>query len=117
MPTGIDGYADIVDFKLPILKSKPIVGNSTRSHPSFEIDSALAQVDEYEEWCSQEINQQWLFNTKNIRVKYPRKYLIIGHSKNFSPEDRQILRKRRDASIITYDELIAMARFQLYRLK
>lgn len=117
MPVGIDGYADILDFKLPTLKSQPIVGSSTRSHPSFEVDSALAQIDEYEEWCSQEVNQQWLLKTKHIRVNHPRKYLIIGHSKDFSPEERQKLRKRRGAVIITYDELIAMARFQLYRVK
>jgi hypothetical protein len=117
MPIGFDGYANILDFKLPNLKSKPIVGSSIRSHPSFEIDHALAQIDEYEEWCSQEINQQWLLKKKNIKVQHPKKYLIIGHSQNFSPEDRQKLRKRRDAIIMTYDELISMARFQLYRVK
>ncbi len=117
MPVGFDGYANILDFKLPNLKSKPIVGSITRSHPSFEIDNALAQIDEYEEWCSQEINQQWLLKTKNIKVKYPKKYLVIGHSKDFSADDRQKLRKRREAIIMTYDELISMARFQLYKIK
>lgn len=117
MPVGFDGYADILDFKLPNLKSQPIVGSITRSHPSFEIDNALAQIDEYEEWCSQEINQQWLLKTKNIKVKYPRKYLVIGHSKDFSADNRQKLRKRREAIIMTYDELITIARSQLYTVK
>lgn len=117
MPVGMDGYADIVEFKLPHLKSKPIVGSDTRSQPSFEIDSALAQIDEYEDWCSQEIHQKWLFDNKKIKVKNPRRYLIIGHSKDFSAEKRQELRSRRRTVVLTYDEIIEMARFQLYRAR
>jgi len=117
MPLGLDGYVDILEFKLPNLKSKPIVGSSTRSQPSHEVDTAIAQINEYDKWCSQEVNQQWLFETKNIRVKHPRKYLVIGHSKDFESEQRQELRETRNVVIITYDELIDMARFQLYRIK
>jgi hypothetical protein len=117
MPARLNGYVDLLDFKLPKLKSKPIVGSSTRSHPSFEVDSALAQLDEYEEWCSQEIHQNWLFETQKIKVKSPDKYLIIGHSRDFTAEERERLRKTRDAIIWTYDEFIDMVRFQLYRVK
>jgi hypothetical protein len=117
MPVGMDGYADIVEFKLPYLKSKPIVGSDTRSHPSYEIDSALAQLDEYDYWCSQEIHQKWLLENKNIKVKNPQRYLIIGHSKDFPAEERQKLRSRRNTVVLTYDEFIQMARFQLYRAR
>lgn len=104
---------DILEFKLPNLKSKPIVGSSTKSQPSHEVDTAIAQINEYDKWCSQEVNQQWLFETKNIRVKHPRKYLVIGHSKDFEPEQRQELRETRNVVIITYDELIDMANTEL----
>lgn len=113
----MDGYCDILDFKLPHLKTAPIVGTATRQHPSNEIDTAIAQLNEYELWCSQEINQKWLKNTKNINIHDPVKYLVIGHSSDFSALDRQRLRSTRNTFVFTYDEFIEMARYQLYRIK
>jgi hypothetical protein len=107
MPTSRDGYADIVDFKLPKLRSKPIVGRSSRPNPSFEVDDALSQIYRYREWCSQVVNQRWLLETKKIKVKNPRVYLVIGHAEEFSPEKRQELRSIREGVIWTYDEIIS----------
>lgn len=112
----MDGFCDILEFKLPRLKSEPIVGSIVREHPSFEVDSAIAQINEYKEWCSQEVNRLWLEKKKNIKVSSPKKYLIIGHSKDFNPKDRQKLRETRDVVVFTYDEFIEMARYQLYRV-
>jgi hypothetical protein len=113
----MDGYCDILDFKLPHLKNAPIVGIATRQHPSFEIDTAIAQLNEYDLWCSQEINQNWLKNTKDINIHNPVKYLIIGHSSDFSASDRQRLRSTRNTFVFTYDEFIEMTRYQLYRIR
>ena len=38
MPEKMDGYADVLEFKLPRLKSRAVVGPHVRSHPSFEVD-------------------------------------------------------------------------------
>jgi len=111
----MDGYCDILDFKLPRLKSAPIVGTVTRTHPSYEIDTAIAQLNEYELWCSQEVHQKWLKDTKGIEIHDPVKYLVIGHSSDFLAAERQRLRSTRNAVIFTYDEFIEMARYQLYR--
>jgi hypothetical protein len=116
MPTRMDGYADILEFKLPRLQGRPTVGGATRQHPSFEIDAALAQIDEYQEWCEQETNRRWLTSTKGIKVLRPHTYLVIGHRDDFSAQDRQKLRGRRNATVFTYDEFIAMTRMQLYRV-
>lgn len=113
----MDGFCDILEFKLPKLKSEPIVGSTVREHPSFEIDSAIAQIDQYDEWCSQEINRQWLEKNKNIKILCPIKYLIIGHSKKFNPQDRQKIRSTRNIVVFTYDEFIEMARYQIYRVR
>jgi hypothetical protein len=110
MPVCHDGFADIVDFKLPSLNSKPIVGKSNRQQPSFEIDTALSQISKYKKWCSQIPNQNWLWETKKIRVKNPRIFLVIGYSDDFSPEERQELRDIRDGIIWTYDEIINMVK-------
>lgn len=117
MPVRMDGYADILEFKLPRLKSKAMVGTATRSHPSSEVEHALSQIDEYEEWCNQEVNSRWLESTKGIKVNQPHTTLVIGHSDEFSAEDRRRLRGRRNATIFTYDEFIEMARMQLYRVR
>lgn len=113
----MDGYCDILDFKLPSLKSSPTVGTSSRRHPSFEIDTAIAQLQKYEEWCSQAVNQKWLEKNNGIKLMHPQKYLIIGRSGDFSAADRQRLRQTRSTMVLTYDEFIEMARFQIYRVR
>jgi hypothetical protein len=117
LPERMDGYCDILEFKLPYLKSKPIVGKSERSHPSYEIDTAIAQIDTYEEWCSQKVNTTWLEETKGIKILHPRRILVIGHSKEFSKEERAKLRATRNTTVFTYDEFIELVRYQLYRIK
>lgn len=63
LPTRMDGFCDIFEFKLPNIKSKPIVGGENRQHPSYEIDKAISKINEYEEWFEQEINREWLNKT------------------------------------------------------
>lgn len=117
LPVRMDGYADILEFKLPRLKGSPIVGTDTRSRPSAEVDSALAQIDEYADWSSQEVHRKWLEGKTGIKIHTPHMYLVIGHRDDFTAEDRQRLRTRRNATIFTYDEFIEMARMQLYRVR
>lgn len=113
----MDGFVDILEFKLPRIKTTPIVGTMERRQPSFEIDSAIAQVNLYNEWCLQDINRQWAEIEYGIKIMHPVKYLVIGHSNDFTAEDRQRLRSSRDTIIFTYDEFIEMARFQIYRIR
>jgi len=112
------GFADILEFKLPRLTGKAMVGEYPRNMASHEVDKAIEQIDSYEEYCSQEINSQWVDATYGIRLAHPRTTLVMGHSKDFSPEDRQKLRARRNvSSVFTYDEFIDLARMQLYRVR
>ncbi|MEA5140708.1 Shedu anti-phage system protein SduA domain-containing protein [Arcicella rigui] len=117
LPIRMDGYADLMEFKLPYLKRNPMVGTPERRHSSFEINTAISQLDTYEEWCSQKINTDWLEQNKNIKILHPRRFLIIGHSKDFLKEDRAKLRNKRNTTVFTYDEFIEMTRFQLYRMR
>ena len=117
MPRRMDGYCDIMEFKRPHLNGKYMVGTNERRQPSYQIDSAVAQINLYGEWCSQKVNAVWLENKYQIKVCNPIKYLIIGHSKDFKAEDRRKLREERNIVIYTYDEFIEMARCQIYRYK
>lgn len=113
----MDGFVDILEFKLPRIKSTPIVGRNERQHPSFEIDSAIAQINLYNEWCIQEVNRQWAKTEYYLNINQPVKYLVIGHSDEFTAEERQRLRSTRDIVIFTYDEFIELARYQIYRVR
>ena len=117
MPNGMDGYANIMDFKLPHLKRKPVVGRTNRTHPSSELEDCFAQLETYEEFCSQNINKAWAEKKHGLKIENPIRYLIIGHSSEFSPAERQKMRASRRTLIFTYDEFIEMARFQLYRVR
>jgi len=117
IPERMDGYCDIFEFKMPKLNNKSMVGSNERYHPSYEIDSAISQIDCYEEWCSQEINTKWLESTKGIKVLNPVRYLIMGHSKDFTGEDRRKLRAMRNTTVYTYDEFIELVRYQIYRYR
>ena len=117
MPQRMDGYCDIMEFKMPHLSTKFMVGTNERKHPSYLIDSAVAQVNKYSEWCSQKVNTMWLEDTHKIKVCNPIKYLIIGHSNELEAEERRKLREERNIVIYTYDEFIEMARYQIYRYR
>lgn len=117
LPTRMDGFADILEFKLPWMPSTPIVGPTSRPQPSHHLDAALSQLDEYADWCGQEQNRDWLEATHGIRMHTPHTYLIIGHGSEFEAAERQKLRGRRNATIFTYDEFVEMARMQLYRVR
>lgn len=117
MPEKMDGYCDIMEFKMPHLDGKCIVGTNERKQPSYQIDSAIAQINKYDEWCSQKINTDWLEKEYNMKVFKPNKYIVIGHSSDFTPEDRRRLREERNVIIYTYDEFIEMARYQIYRYR
>ncbi|WP_286945992.1 Shedu anti-phage system protein SduA domain-containing protein [Acetobacterium sp. UBA5834] len=117
MPVRMDGFCDIFEFKLPHLNSKSFVGSNVRQHPSYSIDEAIAQLNCYHEWCSQLVNTEWLEKNKGIKILNPQRYLIMGHSKDFTPEQRRKLREQRNVTIFTYDEFIELARFQIYRFR
>lgn len=117
LPMKMDGYCDIMEFKLPKIKNKPKVGNKTRSHPSYEVDSYISQVECYNKWFSQDINRIWIEKEKGVKIHNPSRYLVIGHSSEFSSEYRREIRGIRDIIIYTYDEFIEMARYQIYRVK
>ena len=117
LPESMDGYCNILDFKMPYLKSNAIVGKAERQHPSYEIDEYIAQLDSYEEYCAQNVNKDWLSKTYNIKIEAPQRFIIMGHSKDFTPQERQMIRKKRNTVFFTYDEFIEMARFQIYRIR
>lgn len=101
-----NGFSDIVEFKLPVLKSKTTVGRHNRETFSAEINSYISQTRVYKEYFEDPNNRKWLEEKHGIRVRYPRRILIAGRRWDFSNDDwKNILDDFRDIEIMTFDDL------------
>lgn len=106
--SGTNGYADIVEFKLPYLKThSAIVGKDNRETFSAEIQSYISQTRTYREYFEDSLNRKYVEETHGIKVYYPKRYLVIGRRWMFSDEVwRSIENDYRDLNIRTYDDII-----------
>lgn len=110
-----NGYSDIVEFKLPNLKSKSVVGKSNRETFSAEINSYISQTRTYKEYFEDPNNRTWIKDEHNILVRYPRRTLVIGRRWDFSNEEwKKIIDDYHNIEIITYDDLIDGVMAQFY---
>lgn len=110
-----NGFADIVEFKLPDLKSKTIVGKSNRETFSAEINSYISQTRVYKEYFEDPNNRKWIKNKHNLNVRHPKRFLVVGRRWDFSNNIwKEIIDDYRDIEIITFDELIDGVVAQFY---
>ena len=110
-----NGFADILEFKLPNTKSKTVVGKPNRETFSAEINAYIAQTRVYKEYFEDPNNRNWIKEKYNINVRYPKRYLVVGRRWDF-PNDvwKEIIDDYRDVEIITFDELIDGVISQFY---
>lgn len=110
-----NGYCDIVEFKLPELKTKTVVGKMNRETFSAEINSYISQTRVYKEYFEDPNNRSWIKTNHKITVRYPRRTLVIGRRWNFSSEEwKKIIEDYSDIDILTYDDLIDGVMSQFY---
>lgn len=101
-----NGFADIVEFKLPDLKSKTVVGKSNRETFSAEINSYISQTRVYKEYFNDPNNRKWVEENHNIKVKHPKRILVVGRRWDFSNDDwKDIIDDYKDIEIMTFDDL------------
>ncbi len=114
--TQPNGYSNILEFKLPSLKNKTVVGTSNRESFSAELNSYISQVRVYKKYFDDPNNRRWLFDNHQLRVEAPKKILVIGRRYNFeNTEWKEITADYRDLEILTYDDIIDGLLAQLYR--
>ena len=102
-----NGTVDIVEFKLPSLKSKAIVGTENREAFSAELSSYISQVSVYAEYFDDSANRKWFEKKYGFTVYKPRKYLVIGRRADFSSDEWQRIKARySDFEIYTYDDIV-----------
>ncbi|CAH1208273.1 hypothetical protein PAECIP111891_03187 [Paenibacillus allorhizoplanae] len=107
--TASNGFADIVEFKLPDLKSNSaVVGRNNRETFSAELHSYIAQTRVYSEYFNDPRNREFVKNTFGIQVYLPRRFLVVGRRLMFPPELwRAIENDYSNITIRTYDDIVA----------
>lgn len=112
---GPDGYAQIVEFKLPNTKSKAIVGSSNRETFSAELNSYISQTRVYREYFDDPNNRAYVKNKFGFDVYKPRRHLVVGRRWDFSSSEwRALAADFSELTIHTYDDLIDGVVMQFY---
>lgn len=110
-----NGYADIVEFKLPRVKNNTVVGRENREQFSFEISSYIAQTRVYKTYFEDPNNRQWFEDEYGYKVRYPKRYLVVGRRSDFESEVWiEIKEEFKDLEIISYDDLVDTVVAQFY---
>ena len=111
-----NGYADIVEFKLPKLKSNSLVGKSNRETFSSEISSYISQTRVYAAFFDDPNNRQWFENKYGFKVYKPRRYLVAGRRSDFKSEEwREIKADYQNLEVMSYDDLVDGVVAQFYK--
>lgn len=111
-----NGYADIIEFKLPVIKSNSVVGKSNREHFSSEINEYIAQTRVYATYFDDPNNRRWFYIKYGFNVYKPRRYLVIGRRNDFNSDEWIEIKSDYDnLEIITYDDLLDTVISQFYQ--
>lgn len=110
-----NGYADIIEFKLPNMKSNLIVGCNNREHFNSELYTYIAQTRVYATYFDDPNNRKWFESKNGFKVHKPRRYLVIGRRNDFSSDEWiEIKGDFNNLDIITYDDLVDTVISQFY---
>lgn len=111
-----NGYADIIEFKLPHIKGNSIVGRANREQFSSQINSYIAQTRVYASYFDDPNNRNWFEEEYNFKVYKPRRYLVVGRRKDFENEEWIEIKSdyNNNLEIITYDDLVDTVMSQFY---
>lgn len=109
-------YADIIEFKLPNMKSNSITGRNNREHFSSELNTYIAQTRVYATYFDDPNNRKWFEKKYGFRVYKPKRYLVIGRRNDFEMDEWiEIRADYNNLEIITYDDLVDTVISQFYQ--
>lgn len=110
-----DGFADIVEFKLPEIGGGTVVGRDNREAFSAEVNSYIAQTRVYREYFDDPRNREHVQRKYGFQVYKPRRFLVLGRRWHFSSSDwRAIAADYHELTIMTYDDLVDGVVAQFY---
>ncbi|MDO2434837.1 DUF4263 domain-containing protein [Aeromonas veronii] len=111
-----NGYADIVEFKLPNIPKSFVVGSENRETFSAWLNSYISQTRVYVTFFDDPNNRRWFEENYGFKVHKPKRYLVVGRRHDFKVDVwREIQADFRDLEIITFDDLIDGVKAQFYQ--
>ena len=114
--TKANGYADIIEFKLPSFKGNSIVGRTNREQFSAEIQAYISQTRVYASYFDDPNNRKWFEERYGFKVYKPKRYLVVGRRKDFKNDEWvEIKADYNNLEIITYDDLVDTVIAQFYQ--
>ena len=79
------------------------------------MNAYISQTRVYRTYFEDPNNRNWIESQYNIRVRYPKRILIVGRRWDFSNETwKEIIDDFDDVEIMTYDDLIEGITAQFY---
>jgi len=108
----VSGLCDIMELKLP--QATVVAGTATRRRYSAGVHEAAAQSRVYRDFFDEAARRDWFEKTYKLRAFKPRTTLLIGRDAAFKDalEKRELETALHDYTILTYDDLLRMARAQ-----
>ncbi len=111
-----NGYADIVEFKLPNIGKNTIVGGTNRATFSAWLNSYISQTRVYSIYFDDPNNRKWFEENYGFKVHKPRRWLVVGRRIDFDSDVwREIMADYNDLEIMTFDDLIDGVVVQFYK--
>lgn len=111
-----NGYADIVEFKLPDIGKNTVVGSSNRETFGAWLNSYISQTRVYSSYFDDPNNRKWFEEKYGFKVHKPRRYLVVGRRHDFDSDVwREIMSDYKDLEILTFDDLIDGVVVQFYK--
>lgn len=111
-----NGYADIVEFKLPDISRSPVVGTDNRESFAAWLNGYISQTRVYSTYFDDYSNRKWFEKKYGFKVHKPKRWLIVGRRSDFDNDTwREIISDYRDVEILTFDDLIDGTVVQFYK--
>lgn len=111
-----NGFADIIEFKLPNLSKSTVVGTKNRETFSAWLTSYVSQTRVYSSYFDDPNNRVWFKNKYGFKVHKPRRVLIVGRRNDFDSDVwREIIYDYKDIDILTFDDLVDGVVVQFYK--
>jgi hypothetical protein len=111
-----NGYAEIVEFKLPDVSGSAVVGARNRQTFGAWLNSYISQTRVYANYFDDPNNRAWFERKYGFKVHKPRRWLVVGRRHDLDSDVwREIASDYRDLDILTFDDLVDGVVVQFYK--
>ena len=107
-----DGFADVLDLKLPGVNL--VTGRNDRVHPTAHVTEAIAQVREYRAYFEDRAHREDVKNRYGLKAYRPAVAILIGRDPGPGRDPFELRRIWDElpprVELMTYDELLQRVR-------